>query len=122
MIQTGIERAFEISTIFAWLTLSIRVKEAVLVSPGNTPHFRLFFIITEKGVHSISAETLTNLGENKIPSIYGKNQTYHMQECKYGNCFTRCSICFFGIKCFQQLLKFRRIGMSKDKSSCFRSI
>lgn len=73
MFQTGIERAFKVSTIFTWLTLSIRVKEAVLASPGNTPHFRLLFIITEKGVHSISAEILTNLGDNKIPSIYGRN-------------------------------------------------
>ena len=51
----------EISFLFG-LPLSSGITEAILASSGNTPYFRLLFIAIERGVLSISAESLTNLG------------------------------------------------------------
>ena len=58
-ILTGL--MLEIPFLFG-LLLSSGITEAVLASCGNTPYFRLLFIAIERGVLSISAESLINLG------------------------------------------------------------
>ena len=45
-----------------YLKISSRILEAILASSANALYFRLLFIAIERGVLSISAEILTNLG------------------------------------------------------------
>ena len=52
---------FEISFLFGLHLLS-GITETILAFSGNTPYFKLLFIAIERGILSISAESLANLG------------------------------------------------------------
>ena len=59
-ILTGLK--LEIWFLFGVPLLSV-ITKAILTSSGNTPYLRLLSISVERGVLSISAESLTNFGD-----------------------------------------------------------
>ena len=65
------------------LPLSNGITEMILASSGNTPYLKLLFIVIERGVLSIAAESLTNFSINNFRAFLNFNRISRFKAKRY---------------------------------------